>query len=123
MSDACNWETGDYGDMQQHIGALILAAQQEMSWHSSHVAEHDKRDRLSSRFPHNVTCPLCLSLQDGLVQAAALWKGLQRLLHKDRHQKGGKVSDTRMRHTRKPATQMQEENVTQLAGRWPVSSP
>lgn len=38
----------------------------------------------------------CVSLQDGLVQAAALWEGFQCLLHQDRHQKGSQVSDGRM---------------------------
>lgn len=41
-----------------------------------------------------------VSPQDGLVQAAALRKGLQRLLHQNGQQKGSQVSDGRRHVTR-----------------------
>lgn len=44
---------------------------------------------------------VCVSLQDGLVQAAALREGLQRFLHQDRHQKGHQVSGGRVKRKRK----------------------
>lgn len=52
-------------------------------------AEQSRAAAFLSRAPWRVRC---VSLQDGLVQAAALREGLQRLLHSHRHQEGSQVS-------------------------------
>lgn len=56
-------------------------------------------DQLVGHFSCAVVSVLSASLQDGMVQAAALREGLQRFLHQGRHQEGSQVSGSRLQHT------------------------
>lgn len=96
--DMCDSEMWAFVDML--LCGLILAEQREACWHSCYVTVRDRQADTADWAAGfcAVGWAYCVSLQDGLVQAAAVWEGLQRFLHQDRHQKGRQVSDGRVKH-------------------------